>query len=364
MGMKKNTKTSTVKVSIKNQFEPFRRGFTHDSPLYEKLISDFDEYIEYVSKANSETYLKHRDLALESLRVITRPVDPLSNAVELNHSDSTQIVLWDSKNLLEIAETENWFYLNEQIEKHGSLFAYFAYFAVFMLNNIRWDIDLVTYKFKDPLLIKEADNIIFGSQTEDSRKKNIELIKEAQLRLNKFARNTFNKNRPHNKKHPKDIFKKITDPEEFTVYTIEAVINTVPDNLRDLMLMGEQGDKSIPYIPNRAANQYTKAIPGHSDIYNYANKVSLDAPILNKKSKRRKVTYLDSISVKDISQINQIHNVVRTTKILAGITGPLDKEIVQLLLKGFTVREIADKLSTPKSTVYDHIIKLTPHDQD
>ena len=54
---------------------------------------------------------------------------------------------------------------------------------------------------------------------------------------------------------------------------------------------------------------------------------------------------------------------------MAGITNPFDKEIIKLLCKEFSVRQIAEKLSTPentvpKSTVYDHIIKLIPPDQD
>lgn len=252
MGMKKDTKTRTVKESIKNQFEPYRRGFTDSCPqLYSNLISDLDDYIDSVSRATPEICMDHIALANQALSAITWTGNPYDNNIELTDIDRTKTIYWGSKGLLEISHKGQWSLLHYYVEKHGSIFPYFGYLTIFLLNVMRLDTDCIDHNTKDELLIKFSDLILRESHSEKARKNNRKLIEEAKERLNTFTMHTFNKN------HLPLNCDGITNPDDFTVSVIEAVSKAVPDNTTDALIKAANGDPVIAYSVNRAAEKHS-----------------------------------------------------------------------------------------------------------
>lgn len=350
MGIKKKP----IRIDIADQFEPFRNGFTHKCPyLYETLITDLNDYIVCVSKATEDTYLDHIAFANQALTALTWAGNPYGNDIELTHQDKDIIVAWDSKSLIELADTADWTTLYQYADKYGTLFLYYGYLTVFLVNVIRYDIDLRNKNTYDQTLIKFADVIIKESHSDEARDKNGKLINDALNRLNLLALNTFNK------EHLPPNYKKLTpsQAEEFTPLTIQIVKNVVPDDKKEAMLHSAKGDKPIAFSQNKVAELYSDRYR-KSELCNRWNTVLTYTPDkLELKEDPTSNPEIDLLRIEDQSNNNDMLNLVQQfINEPARLTEQQRKVCDMRYLQGRLIpfQEIADELGIGKTTVIDH----------
>lgn len=345
--MKKKTRN---KIQIEHNLRDFCNGIIDIyKNIYrgfpDNLLHEQDDLIKWFARSTPKEYVPVLENANYALDVLE---DSISSTRELIisaiHNDD--LALWDSKELIDnfLPRCEDHQFLLSQAHNHSFAGTILGVSLVFWLAVRRREYQLLQKGTIDYVFLANTDIL-------ETDKHSHTALKTARERLSTKTMMLYNRGR--------------IDTESnkclFTSAIWERLQNITP-NRADLMELAENGSGKIKNAELAAARTMKKE-------NNKRIEIAAAQKLKKKNNKQKEIRWewenkkiYPIENVKDFSFLDRIYNVVQTTKALAGITDPLDKDIVQLLCKGFTIREIADKLSVPKSTVYDHLTRLNPPD--
>ncbi len=287
----------TQKTLANKELSDWLNKFIQDLELRKSLPFETDYWL----ADQAETIEWICDLSPEHcVEVLIISQDAMSFIINHPANISGCMVIPYSHTLLHVAQEDDPNKFDNFIEPSALCY---GYSALYLLSLKRIYLYLNEHGTRDQLYLRFADII-----NEDPR--NIDIVELARQQLNKFAKNTFNKDK-RKKNEPE---RQIEDDDEFNHLIGEAVIdafNKISRNTEDPsdhIVAAAKGNEKIKYIPKRAADRY-KRVELKEISYQYTMD-SLDVPIYmssDSDSKKDSLAYADALNQQELLELRENH---------------------------------------------------------
>lgn len=315
-----------------------------------RWLADADDFIQRIAKAPPEECLGCMALAFKVLCFIFRTDNPFGGAWGFERSDLDKprfAYYW--RTLFDLAREENYEKIKDLCNDHGELRLSLGYLMLYLSPAIKID----RYLEANP----NARNSLwvhFGEIIE-SYPQGATLLKESLELLSQLARQEYTNKagkEPETGGEPKDYNKKRYSDVQIAV---KYAFSDLSDE--QSIVKAAKGDKEISYVPHKVAmdliDEYRK----------YEERKGLPWDKIQSIEEEPPKDFQSIESVPDISKLHEVEKASDLSKWIETLEDPIDREIARLKyieVPKITVRELAERLDIPRSTIYDRLRKLKP----
>lgn len=351
--------------------------------LPRKWVAEQEKLVEWVGTLSPEESFNLMQYSEYDLAKLTGSEDPINDsAFKIDVRELSINFDWvapfDWVALLDIAGEEKYELL--RADPGSFTMAFFGYLAIYLLAakmSLLYPQDKGTI---DQLFVRFADILETDPRTKP-------IIEASLERLSQYARNTA-------RKKMEDINMEDINIDDVRFHVGKVIMERFPKGLEESLILAAKGHKPIVYIPNAVATDLIdESTPAPQmrkrrerlrkegvdeeeiekriqEEWRRASLLENPRPIRTAITKEERnsdsdagiseevIASLDSTS--DISELHEIEVLQSLIRWLDSIEDPQDREIARLHIQGITVREIAEQLSIPKSTVSDRLNKIKP----
>jgi len=304
----------------------FCDGFKKDYPsIGERWLADQTDYIKVIAETEDiETCVDYIAISNYGHRMI---IDIIRDHPFKNIEDQSPAP-WEYRELVRIADSENWEDMKRSIDERGPAMMYLGYFAISAVIYERLDIDMAKNKTRSAFLLRHeeliSDDPIYRP-----------FIDESYQQLRRYARKKYNDIEGKTNYKPYHMQAK----EGIDYYIGRLIVKRISKDVRTGLIDSVQDKKKIRFIPENAA-QYLRR-------ENKPKPIEKDKdPIFEDED------YYDSLY--DISSIIEI------SQQLNSIKDPTAQKILQLKHLGLKNVDIAAELGIHRNTVRNNLKKYEP----